>query len=229
MTFTIEKETQLKWVHVCNHLWFFGQSITFLWPFMGWLHTEHFGLALLLGLLGPWFWAVKTLDTLRKNKIKITQYLQCNVFISQFCLILPGFVSGTSIKGILSRALFFIASLCCCFSSMVFIGGGVRSANYLMACQFFNGLFQFLFFDGTKCSLEHFLYIICNNKVVLNFIAQMDLFWMEFYMIAKRSFKRAFMNFLFFFCCLTVLLFLQHGVHWWRCKVCQFFNGLPIL
>lgn len=120
--------------HACDHLWFFGQLITFLWPFIGSLHTEHFGWALFFVVLGPWFWSVKTLDTVRKTKIKITPIP--NAFISQFSLILPGFVGGTSSKGILSRAFcFFIASLRCCFSSMVFIGGGVRSVNSVMACS----------------------------------------------------------------------------------------------
>ena len=115
----------------CDHFWFFGQLITFLWPFMGALHIEHFGWALVFLVLGPWFSTVKILDTVR-NKIKITQ--QPIPFISQFCLILPGFVGGTSSKGILSRSFFFfLASLRCCFSSMVFIGGGVRSVISFMA------------------------------------------------------------------------------------------------
>ena len=56
----------------CDHFWFFGQLITFLWPFMGALHIEHFGWALVFLVLGPWFSTVKILDTVR-NKIKITQ------------------------------------------------------------------------------------------------------------------------------------------------------------
>ena len=60
------------------------------------------------------------------------------------------------------------------------------------------------------------------NTQCLYFSVLFNITWICGWYINKRH---TFTSFLFFYC-LTALLFFQHGVHWWRCKVCQFFNGL---